>query len=267
MLGAAVTPASTPVPAPSAAQQGVSFAVKGDWGDGTAAQRVVSRRICAEHRRSPFAALITTGDNFSQPDGVATAENFWRPEACIRRLGIRYRPAWGNHDIAGADTERVLGAPGRYYAFSQGPARVVVLDANAPEDADQLAFLRAEMARRDGRVRIAVFHQPAYTAGIHAPGVAQQRAWVPLLRRGGVRLVLQGHNHAYERIERDGITYVTTGGGGATVYPCVRRTPGLRVCRMIHHLLRVDVTADRVRVRAIAARGRTLDDAVIPAAG
>lgn len=241
----------------------MSFAVKGDWGDGTAAQRAVTRRICGEHRRSPFAAVITTGDNFSLPDGVATRENFWVAERCIRRLRIPYRPAWGNHDVAGTSTADVLGAPGRYYAFTRGPARVVVLDANMPSDTAQLAFLRGEMARRDGAVRIVVFHQPAYTSGIHGPGEAQRRLWVPLLRAGGVRLVLQGHNHLYERIERDGITYITTGGGGATISPCVRPEPGLRACRMAHHLLRVTVGPAGIRVRAIGLRGATLDEVAI----
>lgn len=259
--GGTVAGAATPT-GPS-----VAFAVKGDWGDGTPGQRAVTRRICAEHRRASFAAVITTGDNFSMPDGVATRENYWRPERCILRLGIPYRPAWGNHDIAGSDTAEVLGAPGRHYAFTQGPARVVILDANRPDDPGQLEFLRREMTAPGRAVRIVAFHQPVYTAGIHAPGEVQQRLWVPLFRRGGVRLVLQGHNHAYERIERDGITYITTGGGGAAVFPCVRRTEGLRACRVAHHFLALTAGAAALRVRAIDARGRLIEDITIPSGG
>lgn len=237
----------------------VRFAVKGDWGDATPAQAAVTRRICAEHGRRPFAAVITTGDNFSQPDGVATRGNFWRPERCIRRLRIPYRAAWGNHDIAGTATAEVLRSPRRHYAFSAGPARVVVLDANAADDPQQLRFLRREMRPGGRRVRIVVFHQPVYAAGFHAPDERQQRLWAPLLRRGRASLVLQGHNHAYERIERDGVTYITTGGGGAQLYPCIRPTRGLRACRMAHHFLSVTITRHAVAVRAVGSRGATLD--------
>jgi hypothetical protein len=54
-----------------------------------------------------------------------------------------------------------------------------------------------------------------------------RRQYVPLLEKYNADLVLCGHNHWYERtvpIRRgtrdiDGITYVTTGGGGASLYP------------------------------------------------
>ncbi|MGD9695543.1 MAG: metallophosphoesterase [Thermoleophilia bacterium] len=240
------------------------FAVKGDWGDGTSGQAAVTRRMCAESRRSPFAFTLTTGDNFSRPDGVATRRNFWRPERCLRAAGIPYRAAWGNHDVAGSSTATVLGSPRRFYAFGAGPARIVVLDANRPADPAQLAFLRAEMQRRDRAVRIVAMHQPLYTAGFHAADPEQRRLWEPLLRRGGVRLVLQGHNHAYERLEAGGITYITTGGGGAQLYPCVRPSPQLRACAFRLHFLAVNVAPDAIAVRAVAPDGRTVERVRIP---
>jgi len=74
-----------------------------------------------------------------------------------------------------------------------------------------------------------------------------------------VSLVLQGHNHAYERLEADGITYITSGGGGAPLYPCVRPSPELRRCLAEHHFLAVAVTARAVVVRAVTPSGGTLE--------
>jgi tartrate-resistant acid phosphatase type 5 len=242
----------------------VRFAVKGDWGYGGAAQAAVSRRICGEHRRARFAAILTTGDNFYRPDGVATKRNFFSPERCILRAGIPYRPAWGNHDLGGDDTAAVLRAPRRYYAFSSGPARVIVLDSNAPDDPAQLRFLRRETRPGGARTRIAVFHHPIATAGFHRAGGTQRRLWEPLLRRGRVALVLQGHNHHYERIQREGITIVTTGGGGAPVYPCLIPVPGLRSCRPVHHFLTLTVTRSAVAVSAIRPDGEVIDRFRVP---
>jgi hypothetical protein len=222
--------------------------------------------MCRTARRDGIRDVLTTGDNFYRPDGRATSANWTEPEACLERLGVRWRPAWGNHDLGGDATATVLGESRRFYAFRLGPVRVVVLDANAPEDPAQLAFLRRALARATEPVKVVAFHQPAYTAGAHPPGEAQQRLWAPLFRRHGVALVLQGHNHAYERLVVDGVTYVTTGGGGAPVYPCVRLlATGLRACRPVHHFLRLAADETGVEVRAIDARGRILERVRVPA--
>jgi tartrate-resistant acid phosphatase type 5 len=252
-------PAAHAVPAAS-----VRFAVKGDWGYGGSAQAAVTRRMCGEARRAPFAFVLTTGDNFYRPDGVATTANYWRPERCLRALGVRWRAAWGNHDVAGGDTATVLGSPRRYYAFSAGPARVVVLDGNDPGDPGQTAFLRRQLRAAAEPVRIVAFHQPIYTAGIHPPAEEARRRWEPTMRAGGVSLVLQGHNHAYERLEAGGVTYITTGGGGAPLYPCVRPSRELRRCLFAHHFLAVTATERAVSVRAVAPSGRTLERVRIP---
>ena len=251
----AAPPAAAPAPGPAT----VRFLVKGDWGYGGAAQAAVTRRMCAEARRPPPAFVLTTGDNFYRPDGVATADNFLRPEACLRALGIPWRAAWGNHDAAGTATADVLGARRRYYAVARGPLRVIVLDGNDPGDPAQLRFLRRQLRDANEPARIVAVHQPVYTSGLHAPSQAEQRLWAPLLRRGRVALVLQGHNHMYERLSVDGVTYVTTGGGGAPLYPCVRPASGLQECVLAHHFLAVNVTAAAVSVRAVSPRGVTLD--------
>ncbi len=254
-IGAAA--ASTP-PAEAAS---VHFAVKGDWGTGSAGQAAVTRRMCGEARRQRFAFVLTTGDNFNRPDGVATDATYWRPERCLLALRIPWRASWGNHDVRGPSTAAVLGAPARYYAFSAGPARFIVLDANVPTDPEQLAFLRRELARPRGRarVRIVALHQPVYTSGIHAPSAGAQRLWAPLFRRGHVALVLQGHNHMYERIVRDGVTYITTSGGGDQLYPCVRPTRGLRACALEFHFLMVTAGERSIAVRAVTPRGRIIE--------
>lgn len=253
---AATTAAQPPAPAPGPA---VRFAVKGDWGWGGQRQAAVTRRMCAEQRRAPYAFVLTTGDNFYRPDGTATAENFTRPEACLIRSGVRWRPAWGNHDLGGDGTATALGERRRWYTFASGPLRVVVLDANDPGNADQARFLRRTLAAARQPVRVVAFHQPAYTLGLHAPGETQQRLWGPVFRRHGVALVLQGHNHAYERFEVGGVTYITTGGGGSPVYPCVRFSRYVRACTAVHHFLIAEADARGVTVQAVRPDGGRIE--------
>ena len=242
----------------ASAEDTVRFAVKGDWGYGSEAQAAISTRMCERNAAVPYAFILTTGDNFYRPDGVATAANFDRPEKCLIDARIPWRAAWGNHDLDGAGTSDRLGAS-RWYRFRAGPATIIVLDANQPTSVPQRKFLaRALGSARPGPLIVAL-HQPLYTGGVHAPSADGQREWAPLFRRFRVDLVLQGHNHAYERLRVDGVRYVTSGGGGAPIYPCVRLQRGLERCIPRHHFLEIRATPTAVRVIAVERAGRILD--------
>ena len=51
------------------------FAVKGDWGDGSKNQIAVTKWMCAEYAKTPFAFTLTTGDNFYD-SGTARRDSF-----------------------------------------------------------------------------------------------------------------------------------------------------------------------------------------------
>lgn len=257
-LGAAATASA------QSATDSVRFLVKGDWGTGSSAQAAVTRRMCASHAASPARFILTTGDNFYVPDGRATRANFHRPEACLIATGLPWRAAWGNHDLGGTSTATDLRSPRRWYSFAEGPVRVVVLDGNQPSSTAQRAFLERTLKAAKEPVRIAVIHQPPYTAGLHAPDTTTQRVLVPLFRRHGVSLVLSGHNHSYERIVNGGVTYIVTGGGGAQVYPCVRMPAGLAKCTPEYHFLEVDASRDAIGVRAVRRDGSAIETVSVP---
>ena len=118
-------PASSPLPPAD-----LVFAVKGDWGAGTKAQRDVTRRMCSERERTPFRYVVTTGDNFYRPDGTATSANYFGPEECLyRHPDHEWRASWGNHDSGFRSTERVLGSR-KTYSWSAGGVHFFALDSN-----------------------------------------------------------------------------------------------------------------------------------------
>ena len=96
----------------------------------------------------------------------------------------------------------------------------------------QYNWLKQDLISNAGKFNVAMWHEPAYSshpdAGKgHGSNLPMRRQYVPLLEKCNADLVLCGHNHWYERTvpirrgTRDiaGITYVTTGGGGASLYP------------------------------------------------
>jgi len=60
-----------------------------------------------------------------------------------------------------------------------------------------------------------MLHEPGWGGGDHTNNTTVQDNIQPLCVAYGVDLVICGHNHNYVRCVVDGITHITTGGGGA----------------------------------------------------
>ena len=148
----------------------------------------------------------------------------------------------------------------------------VVLDSNrfGPK---QARWARRTLARSRARCKVVAFHHPIWSSGSgknSAARKARRRAFEPILQRGGVDLVLNGHIHNYERTKplwsgrinrRRGITYVVTGGGGAALGGFkTRKRPRWSANRGVYfQRLRVRVGGGRLRGSSIDTLGRVRD--------
>jgi uncharacterized protein (TIGR03437 family) len=169
------------------------------------------------------------------------------------------------HPVAGVPAEDW----GRYYSFDWANAHFVALDTNWPLEraaggtGAMLKWLEQDLASTRKFWRIVFFHHPGYATGKHAsePEAARVRDLVvPILEKYGVHLVLNGHEHTYQRTyelrggapvdaNSGGIVYVTSGGGGAQ--PSYF-DPDHRVAKSlgVNHYLHSEVTASSLQVRA-----------------
>jgi hypothetical protein len=89
-----------------------------------------------------------------------------------------------------------------------------------------------------------------------------------VLERHRMALVLNGHDHNYQRFSSpQGVTYVVTGGGGRSLYPlddrCPPGTPPRVAEARRHHFTAVEVRDRSLAVTAVADDGAVLDRAVI----
>jgi len=255
---------------------GFGFAVIGDFGSGDASERAVSDAVRAWSSNHRLDAIVTTGDNVYESGAPEELDGAWiQPYGWVAGEHVPVLAALGNHDVvtdAGDPELRLFDLPGRWYARTIGPVRFIVLDANDPTDPQQLAFLHAQLARRDvAPWTVAVFHQPAFSCSFHGSTPEVDEAWVPLFARGGVDLVLNGHDHAYERFAPiDGVTYVVDGSGGADLYPastvlCPKGTPDYVVANARDHgFVALTATANHLVGQAITAGGRVIDTFELP---
>jgi hypothetical protein len=114
-----------------------------------------------------------------------------------------------------------------------------------------------------------VFHQPAYSCARHDSTPAVIENWVPLFEASGVDVVLNGHDHNYQRLLRHGVTYVVTGGAGTGLYAvdaCQAGDPPLVASEDdVHTFVTVEGTRDRLRLRAVDQYGDIVDTVTLQA--
>jgi len=238
--------------APAKGSGTVRFVAIGDSGTGSDDQKQIAALLKGES----FDLMLHGGDvaygiaNGTGDGSYKTLEDwFFSIYASILRTHPVF-PAMGNHDVRASNNngqhyldDFVLPSNGattaypdhaeRFYSFDYGPMHVVVLDTelafqDTARRAAQLAWLDDDLSRTTQPWKIAVYHRAPYSSGgEHGSDLTVRSAFGPILEARGVQLVINAHEHDYERTNpinesnpsAAGVTYVVTGGGGAPLYP------------------------------------------------
>jgi hypothetical protein len=149
----------------------------------------------------------------------------------------RTRPVPGNHDYETAGATAYFeyfgpnaGPPGLgYYSFPVGSWHAIALNSNIAIGARsaQAEWLRRDLQANPAVCTVAYFHHPLFTSGPDGPSTAMRDIW-QILYDAGVDMILNGHEHFYERFApqdpngvRDparGIRQFIAGTGGAILY-------------------------------------------------
>ncbi|MCA9541754.1 MAG: metallophosphoesterase, partial [Myxococcales bacterium] len=174
----------------------------------------------------------------------------------------------------------------RYYSFDYGPVHFISLDSN-PEmlvpilldplgrhEDDMIDWLTDDLMASDATWKIAFFHHPPFSSSYRGFNTQVIDAILPALQRGGVDLVLVGHDHHYERTlpmrgrcpvpgGRGAIPYVIVGTAGAGL----RAAPGgwwtAAVDDARHGFLSLTIQGCRGVGEAIDTEGEVFDRFVI----
>jgi hypothetical protein len=239
-----------------------SIAVVGDFGDGGQAEGQVASAIAAWVGDHPDTrALVTTGDNFYTSDVAAAWE---APYGWVAAAGLAVWAVPGNHDIESAGqwlaSVSAFGAFPHWGTHEAGGVTFVMLDSNQVGSAEQREWLEQSVADLTGKPWIAVFHHPWYSCGKHGSNAGVAENWGDLL--SGAALVLNGHDHDYQRFETERGWSVVTGGGGKALYAvagCPSGTELPVVAAEAFHFLGIVGDATGLVVEAIGVDGTVID--------
>jgi len=140
----------------------------------------------------------------------------------------RFFPALGNHDWYSDSAKAYFDyftLPGneRYYDIIRGDVHLFFLDSdlNEPDGVTdssvQAVWLKTTLSLSQQKWNIVVVHHAPYSSGSHGSILYTQWPY----KEWGADLVLSGHDHTYERLTVDGLTYIVCGTGGHSLYEFV----------------------------------------------
>ena len=230
--------------------------------------------MAAVQRRERVDLVILGGDNIYNDGSIGKVEQaFERPYRELLQAGVPFHAVLGNHDIRtnnGNDqlTYPGFGMKGRWYTLRRGPVEFFMLDTNVNTAwQHQLPWLKRVLAASDAPWKVMVGHHPIYSSGFYGNDRQAIARLTPLMRRYGVQLSINGHDHNYERSRPlDGTTFLTVGNGGASLRPVAQGPTTARAfSRFGFSELHAD--ADSLTIEAWSSSGERLDRARLNRAG
>jgi 3',5'-cyclic AMP phosphodiesterase CpdA len=258
-------------PSPAKEAKGtLRFLAVADTGSGFADQRAVAEQMAAVHRQRPVDLVVLGGDNiYPSGDLARVEETFLRPYRALLKAGVPFHAVLGNHDIR-TDNGRPqvaykpFGMKGRYYTVRRGPVEFFMLDTNGNADWQrQVSWLRTVLARSSAPWKVVVGHHPIYSSGYYGNDPHLIAKLTPLMRRHGVQLYINGHDHNYERSKPiEGITYLVVGGGGAYLRDVIP-TAQTAKAESVFSFAEIEASPRELKLWAWDKSGRRIDQAVI----
>jgi acid phosphatase type 7 len=233
--------------------------VCGTTGDEQTAQ-LVDSVLKADSAERVETGVFTLGDN-AYPAGldrdyVRCFSSSWGDPR--RRIMKVIRPSIGNHDYQsarGAAYYRYFGSRAGpafkgYYSFDIGDWHAVVLNSEIVEAGmkgereSQEAWLKKDLDEHRKLCTLAYFHRPLFSSGAHGDSPSMRGLW-DIMSAGGVDLVINGHEHHYERFlpqtplgvvdSARGITQIIAGTGGGPLTGIRSRIAGSSAAQIQGH--------------------------------
>lgn len=192
----------------------------------TERHKLVADRIAQEQN---IMFVVNSGDLVSDSTDAVEWSRFFGATEKVRSM-TTYRAIPGNHDTDRLLFRQLFGSDTSNF-FDCGNTRIAMLDSTDESSMtlkEQSEWLKSAFETIDG-AKVVILHYPVFSSDEKHYGGWEniQRILVPVFQESGVRLVFNGHVHAFEQVKRNGITYITEARGGAPAYPLNKtRIPG-----------------------------------------
>jgi Calcineurin-like phosphoesterase len=245
----------------------VRFTAFGDNGTGGQEQYDVAQQMVRQRTKFPFDFVLMLGDNIYGSDTAADFRcKFEDPYKPMLDASVKFYATLGNHDNPNQRLYKPFNMDGkRYYSFKKENVEFFALDSTYM-DPVQLAWVDKQLSASTALWKICYFHHPLYSDGkFHGPDRDLRARLEPILARGGVSVVLSGHEHFYERLKpQQGISYFIIGNGGQLRYHDLKPSPDVAKGFDTDRGFAIfEIAGDELYFQALSRTGEIVDSGMI----
>jgi acid phosphatase type 7 len=194
-------------------QLGAVFAI---YGDSQTSDSVHAQVVAGIMEHKP-EAVFHTGDLSSKGREQADYNNFFTIAKPIMDFCPFY-PVKGNHEhsreLYHLNFPFLNGVS--YYSVIHDSLQFIILDSTLDLEpgSEQYIWLEDVLSQEATLPRIALMHYPVFSSGYHGSDEDLALVLPALFAQYGVKALFSGHDHDYEHLEHNGVTYVVAGGAG-----------------------------------------------------
>ena len=225
--------------------------------------------------------IITLGDHAYQSGTAEEFRDCYGPR--WGRFKDRTRPSPGNHDYLTNNGQAYFdffgdaaGPKGRgYYSYDLGPWHIISMNStvDASGRSEQMKWLKDDLAAHHTTCMLAYWHIPVFSSGPHGQDLREAARMLDVwhvLYENGVDVVINGHDHDYERFapqdpagradDARGIREFVAGTGGAELrtFPTIRPNSIVRAS-VAHGVIRFTLHKSSYDWRFISTTGEFSD--------
>lgn len=233
----------------------IRFLVLGDT------QHALSQAEVVEEMKKidDFNFLLHVGDLVNQPGNELDWTALFNYTGSLMAKAP-FLPTLGNHEDHHERYFKYFDLPGKKecYSVDYGPLQIFCLDSTkeGPIDLGQREWLARELEASKKPFKIVFCHHPIFM------NYETRETWSEsasdlgnLFSKNKVALVFGGHAHIYDHVEKAGVHYVVTGGGGGYQIAKSKSPFGAPL-----HFLEVLVNSQGITVRAIKPGGDIVEE-------
>ena len=242
-----------------------TFAVYGDSRTGHDIHRQIVNQIASLNPKF----VLHTGD---MVNNGSIDEEWDRFNEIARSIKSQLFPVLGNHEQNSKLYYDNFNLPNneRWYSVEASFIDFIFLDSNIAieSSSEQMKWLESELSRvtQNNKFIIVVFHHAPFSSANHGMDknvLKLQTDLVPILETNQVSLTLNGNDHVYERSYRNGIYYLTIGGGGAPLYSKKFDNSYSQKFFSVYNYAKITASENQLDITAYNASGTEIDALII----
>ena len=243
---------------------------------------ITAKLVVGVLEQYPGASVFTLGDNV-YPNGTSGEfTDCYNPS--WGSFKARTHPVPGNHDYNTANAtgyygyfDDKAGDPSKgYYSYNLGTWHVVVVNSNCAAiggceaGSVQELWLRSNLKASSNQCQIVMWHHPRFSSGLeHGNADFMQDIW-KAVAENHVELVLNGHEHTYERFapmnaigeaDSSGTTEILVGSGGISHYHAGIKKPNSQTFDSdTYGVLKLELLASSYNFKFLPQPGKSFTD-------